>query len=367
MEYIIGKSNKRQANEAVAEAARELKNPKLIFVFSGIDSFEECHKELSVKYPDSIVIGASTYVGLCRDGAFKNQLLILGIEEGIECYADVLEEADKYPLRYVNRVKRCMNKLSSAQNSVCIEFSPAFLACEESVLSTLNSVLEAKNIPLIGGTAGDDCSGKKTLIGLNGKVWENAAAFVMIHNKNGRIHFYKENIYKPTPISFTVTKADVEKRIVYEYNRRPAAQCVAEALNTTVDGLGKYMDHSPMGRVVGDEMYITANCAVTENKGMKYHARVYNNAKMQLLEADDYRAVAQSTWDVIKSDVKGTKTLTFMVHCLARSLLFEGDGYLDTFAKQTGSEIGDFIAFSGYGEQLNRQHFNQTMALAVFE
>lgn len=366
MEYKIGRSNQRQAKDAVDEAVRGLRKPKLIMAFSGIDQFEEYQKELAARFPDSIVMGASTYVGLCVDGAFKNQLMVLGIEDGIDCYADVLEDADQYPLRYVNRVKECVSKLGSVQNSVCISFSAAFLGCEESVLATLNSVLLEKNIPLLGGTAGDDCSGKKTFVALNGKVWTNAAVFVMLRNKGGKIRFYRENIYCPTKHQFVATKVDIEKRIVYEYNRRPAAQCVAEALNTTVDGLSKYLDSYPMGRIVGDEMYITANCAVAERQGMMYHARVYNNARMALLEPGDYKEIVHQTRQQIKRENSG-KTLTFMVHCLARSLLFEGDGYLDTFAKETGREIGDYIAFSGYGEQLNQQHFNQTMAAAVFE
>ena len=366
MEYKIGRSNQRQAKDAVNEAVRGFGKPKLILAFSGVDQFEECHKELAARFPDSVVMGASTYVGLCADGAFKNQLLVLAIEDGIDCYADVLEDADKYPLRYVNRVKQCVNKLGNTQNSVCIEFSSAFLGCEESVLATLNSVLQGKNIPLLGGTAGDDCSGKRTFVALNGRVWQNAAVFVLLRNKGGKIHFYRENIYCPTKHQFVATKVDIEKRIVYEYNRRPAAQCVAEALNTTVDGLSKYLDSYPMGRLVGDEMYITANCAVAERQGMMYHARVYNDARMALLEPRDYKEIVRQTRQQIQKDVKG-KTLTIMVHCLARSLLFEGDGYLDTFAKETGREIGAYIGFSGYGEQLNQQHFNQTMALAVFE
>ena len=56
-----------------------------------------------------------------------------------------------------------------------------------------------------------------------------------------------------------------------------------------------------------------------------------------------------------------------MVNCLARSILFEGDGYLNTFATQVGSSLGNYVGFAGYGEQLNEQHFNQTMILAVFE
>ena len=87
---------------------------------------------------------------------------------------------------------------------------------------------------------------------------------------------------------------------------------------------------------------------------------------MVLLEPDDYRAVIKQTISKIKKDIP-SPSFAIMVNCLARSLLFEQDHYLDSFAKEMGSALGNYIGFAGYGEQLKQQHFNQTMILAVFE
>ncbi|MNC42383.1 FIST C domain protein [compost metagenome] len=159
---------------------------------------------------------------------------------------------------------------------------------------------------------------------------------------------------------------DERNRVVHDYDNRPAAKVVAEALNTTVDGLGKYLDSYPMGRIIGSEMYITANQMVTANQGMSYHARVYNNSQMVLLEPDDYKAVIRNTIGQVKKDIP-RPALSIMINCLARSMLFEGDGYLDGFAKDMSAALGNYVGFAGYGEQLGQQHFNQTMVLAVFE
>jgi hypothetical protein len=113
-------------------------------------------------------------------------------------------------------------------------------------------------------------------------------------------------------------------------------------------------------------MYIVANNAVVKENGMAYHARIYNNARIVLLEPDDYRSVIKKTLEQVKHDCK-RPSLTLMVNCLARSILFESEGYLNEFATEVGNSLGNFIGFAGYGEQLNEQHFNQTMVLAVFE
>ena len=366
MDYKIGRSSKSDSKQAVTEAAAGLNKPKLVLFFSGVDRFEDYTREMKLAFPDSIVMGATTFVGLCKEGAYKDTLMVLGIEEGIECYGDVLEEVDKYPLKYVDRVEACVGKFDNYANTVCLEFSAALISSEELILSTLNSVLMKKKIPLFGGSAGDRGMAEKTIISFNGAILDKACAFVIIKNLNGGIKFYRENIYKPTDHYFTSTKVDVRNRIVYEYDYKPAAEVMAKALNTDVSHLGKYLDSYPLGRIIGNDMYITANQMVTKQNGMAYHARVYNNSKMVLLEPDDYKEVIKRTEKQIKEEIP-KPSLAIMVHCLARSILFEKDGYLNDFAKQMGLTLGNYIGFAGYGEQLNQQHFNQTMVIAVFE
>jgi Uncharacterized conserved protein len=366
MRYKIGRSSKSNLDEAVSEATVGLAEPKLIIFFSDVGHFEGYTEKIRAKFKNSIILGSTTYACFCRDGAYKNTLMVLGIEDGIECYADVLEEVNRYPLKYVDRVIECANKFSNTSNTVCFEISTALISCEELVLSTLNSVLADKNIPLFGGSAGDLGKAEKTLISFNGSVYNNACAFVIIRNLGGKIRFYRENIYKPTSHYFTATNVDVKNRIVYEYDNKPAAEVTANALNTTVSGLDKYLDSYPLGRIIGNEMYITANQMVTKGNGMSYHARVYKNSQMVLLEPDGYKDVIKDTIEKVKKEVS-KPSLSIMINCLARSMLFEKDGYLNDFAKDMSSALGDYIGFAGYGEQLNQQHFNQTMVLAVFE
>ncbi len=366
MNYKIGKSSNRDLNGAIAEATSGFMSPKLILFYSNIVHFKEYTLLLKERFDNSIIMGATTFAGFCKEGAYKDSLLVIGIEDGIECHGDVLEEVDRYPIKYVDRITNCINKFHDHSNTVCFEISTGLIGCEELVLSTFNTVLESKKVPLFGGTAGDYGKAEKTLVSMNGIVYENACIFVFIKNLGGKIKFYRENIYKPTKHYFTATKVDVKNRIVYEYDNKPAAMVTAEALNTTVKELPKYLDGYPLGRIIGNEMYITANQTVTANNGMAYHARVYNNSKMVLLEPDDYKAVIHETIKKVKKDIPHP-SLAIMINCLARSILFEGDNYLDEFAINMGSALGNYIGFAGYGEQLNQQHFNQTMVLAVFE
>lgn len=367
MRYHIGRGKSFQAELCVKEATKDFDNPKLILYYSPVDKFTEYTRLMYEKYPDSICMGATTIVSIGKDGASKTDLMAVGIEQGITCSAGVLEDADTYPVKYVKRVEDCVKKLGSRSNSICLEFTTALRCAEESVLSTLNSVLLDYNIPVFGGSAGDDTSGVATYVALNGKVYENSSVFCLIHNEAGPIHLFRENIYKPvTGNILTATKVDYVTRTVKEYNHLPATQVFAAELGVSESEITKYFDTNPMGRIIGEEMYITANCAKTQERGITYHARVYNNSRLMVLEPDDYHEVVERTKERIRKEVPHP-SFAIMCHCLARTLLFDGDGYLQDYVKDMGSVLGDYIGFSGYGEQLGRQQFNQTMSVIVFE
>ena len=366
MNYKIARSSNSHIDMAITEATSGLISPKLILFFSGVEQFHEIAVKLRNQFPNAITMGATTFAAFCKEGAYKDTLLVLGIEDGIRCEANVLEDVDKYALKYISRLEDTVDKFHKPENTMCLEFSSGLIRCEELVLSTLSSVLGKKKIPIFGGTAGDRGRAEKTMIALNGQVYQNACVFVMIENLNGKIRVYRENIYRPTQHYFKSTKVDVRRRIVYEYDHKPAAQVMAAALGVTMQELPKYLDSYPMGRIIGNEMYIVANNSIVEQNAMEYHARIYNNSQIVLLEPDDYKSVINATLEKIKQECK-KPSLTLMVNCLARSMLFEGDGYLNQFATNVGAALGDFVGFAGYGEQLNEQHFNQTMILAVFE
>ena len=349
------------------EVTKQFTNPKIILYYSPSKQFAEYTKLLHEKFPDSVCMGATTIENITKNGAVKQGLTAMALGEGIKACAGVLEDADTYPLKYVNNVKDCVQKISSNKNTICLEFTTAFCCAEESVLSVLNSVLTEHDIPLIGGSAGNDTKDNITYVRLNGKVYQNSCVFALIHNERGAIHFYRENIYKPkTGHVLVASKVDHVKRIVKEYNHEPAAKVFARELGVTDSQISKYFDTNPMGRIFGKHMYITANCAEVDGKGMSYHARIYNNSQVVLLEPDDYRRVVKETMEKIRQEVP-RPSFSIMCHCLARTLLFEGDGYMQEYAKTMGTVLGDYIGFSGYGEQLKHHQLNQTMIVAVFE
>lgn len=367
MEYNIGVGRGTDLEASVQEATAKFRNPKLILFFSEVDVFDQYTELMHRKFPNCICMGATSIAMFSHTGADKSGIKAIGFESGIKCSAGVLEDVDKYPIKYVERVKRCVDAVGETRNTICLEFTTALLCAEESVLSALNTVLIDKGIPVFGGTAGDSGTATGTKVSLNGRVCPRSSVFAIIHNEGGAIKVFRENIYKPvTGHILTATKADGLTRTVYEYNHQPASKVFASELGVPESQISDYFDTNPLGRVVGNELYITANCAKAGNQGITYHARIYNNSKIMVLGPENYKETIAQTMERIRQEVP-RPSLSIMCHCLARTLLFDGDGYLNEYAKTMSSVLGNYIGFSGYGEQYGEQHFNQTMTVAVFE
>lgn len=79
MNYKVGKSYKNNLKEAISEATEGLVSPKLILFFSDVPNFQGYAETIKNKFKESIVIGSTTFAGFCKDGAYKNALLVMGI------------------------------------------------------------------------------------------------------------------------------------------------------------------------------------------------------------------------------------------------------------------------------------------------
>lgn len=369
MKYHIGKGTSTHVSQCVDEASAGMQHPKLIIFFSTVRNFKEYAEEIHKRFPDSISMGATSIAAFLKTGCDfdKDHLAMLGIEEGISCSAGCLYHIDQYPIQYLSHVKESLDEIKEKENTICLEFTTALLCAEEAVLSTLNAVLKERKIPIFGGSAGDQGRAENTMVALNGNVVEKGTVFALIHNEHGKIKVFRENIYTPiTGNILTATKVDRYKRTVYEYNHQPAATVFAHELGVPENQLYKYLDTNPIGRIIGDELYITANCEFRPDHAIVYHARIFDNAKILVLKPDDYKEIIQTTKQKIRQEIPNP-SLSIMCHCLARSLLFQQEHYMDDYLKSMSDVLGNFIGFGGYGEQYGSQHFNQTMTVAVWE
>ncbi len=366
---VVALTSSSVNNEAYAEIQTQLDlcqaAPKLIIFFSEFDMLWYFSKQLQARYPDAVVIGSSTYVNYNSEGYSHGGASVMAINSDIEVSAGLLFYIDRHPAMYKAHITQALEKLSSYENTCCLEFMTAFGKGEELVLDTFEEALEGTGITVAGGSAGAATDSKQTLVALNGEIYKNTCAFVFIRNLKGKINFYRENIYKPTSYRLTATYADCEDRTVMEYDGEPAAMVLSRILNVPVEDLKNELSSHPMGRIVDGGINITEADEVFEDGSISYFATIYNHTKLMLLETDNIKRVWSETVQRVKNDIE-KPSFTISINCLSRSKLFEDNSSFGEFVNVLKSN-GKYIGLSGYGEQLNYIHLNQTMILIVFE
>lgn len=363
-------SDKTEAfNQVKEQIDRVGTNPVLIMFFSRVEGFDFFTKQFHKCYKDSTILGATTYVAFSTHGYTENGISAVAVFDGIMCAEGVIEDITTYPLRHAGEIEKAVKALPDTRNTLCIQYSSAYSNCEEMVQDTFRSVCEYHHIDVVGGTAGGPMIDDKTFVSLNGKVYGEAAVFVMIKNLNGKVYAYKENIYKPSGHFFMATDVDCEERRVYRFDDRPASEVVAEIMNVDPNDPKAIKDalcFSPLGRLTGKDVYITAEDKILPDGSITYFARIYNRTRLAILELDDIERVWNETAANVKYEIE-EPSFTLMVNCYGRTKNFIKAGRLDSFAKKLTDEYGVYAGLSGFGEQINYEHFNQTMVLAVFE
>ena len=161
------------------------------------------------------------------------------------------------------------------------------------------------------------------------------------------------------------TKVNLAKKELISLDNRPAADVYANELGISKNQIIDNVLEAPLGRVVGDEVFISSMKEIGSNGSLINYKRLNENDTVTVLKLMDYDEINQETRRAIKAD--GSKiSLVFSVHCIYRHLLFSQRNHLQDFLKDMGT-LGTHVGVVGGGEQYKNQHVNQTMVCAVFE
>lgn len=342
-------------NGDLKEAVRGLSKPQLIMLFSNGDQFEAHVKELEMLYPGVPSIGC---IGMSYDTKIVEKGVgVAAFSDGVTVAANVLEQVSVMPVKYIDRLEQDVKSVNgSKENTICIDFCAGNDAC---VLTTIYSVLKHKNISLIGGT-GD--AGK---VSANGKIYEDAVAYAIVKNQNGRVKAYKENIYHQMHnYRFIASQTDKAKYIIGALNGRPAKDVYQDILHITEQEITTQTFKNPLGKVNGDD---TCIISIKEVKGnaLTCFRQVNDSDVLVLLELGDYRAIVKNTIRMIQQDFPKISAV-FSVNCLFRYLLFNQNNYMQEYLEEMG-RLGKHAGFVGYGEHYNNRFVNQSMTCVVFE
>jgi len=337
------------------EAVRGLSKPQFLMLMSNSDQFESHVSTLQDLYPDVPSIGC---IGMSYDTRIVEKGVgVAAFYDGVRAVSNVLEKVSVMPVKYIRRLERDMESIQGSQNdTICIDFCAGNDAC---VLNTLYSVLRRRGVSLVGGT------GDAGRVSANGRIYEDAVAYALIKNLNGRVKAYKENIYhKMGSYRFVASKTDKANYIIGELNGRPAKQVYQNILHVSEQEIQSQTFKNPFGKINGNDMCIISIKEVNGN-ALSCFRQVNDSDVLVMLELGDYRAIVKDTIRSIQKDFSKISAV-FSINCLFRYLLFSENHYMQEYLHEMGA-LGSHAGIVGYGEHYNNQFVNQSMTCVVFE
>lgn len=362
MRGFVGISHAQSIEEAVNEATTGLKNADLLILLAPFHAAGQAAALLSQKYPAVPMIGTCGR-SIGKTGIEDNQLTVVGLA-GVTVACGFIKDTEKAPVMYIKQFEDNLKRIdASPANTICMEF---LTGAEDKVLSTLGSVLNRYDIPLAGGSSYDIPLGEKHIVIYNGNVYTNSCIYAFIKNNAGKIKLFRENIYeKISRRPHYATLVDSNTKSLFQLDDTPAYEIYSEETGRGRDSIVSGMPEYPLGRALGDDIYITATQSLDMNGVMFNGKALYENDSVYIMRLGDFQQIHSEMLETIRTSTNRISFI-FAFDCVNRLRLFAEKDYLSDYIASM-SELGSYASLISNGQQYNNQHCNQTLVCAVFE
>ncbi|WP_242655154.1 FIST signal transduction protein [Clostridium cellulovorans] len=374
IKHFFSKSkNTEEAAKEIISNIKQIDEKLIIFFASPTYDFSRLSEILYSAFSHCEVIGCTTSGEISEKGFSDDSLVAMSMASSNLTVKSVLfEDGYKHPILKSDEIKTTLQTLGFNPESQNIEKEGFALTLfnglynlEEKLLSVIYSIIRNKNFNVLGGTAGDNLAFKETLICHNGKIINNGGLVTFVKTTE-KFMVYKETIFKPMGKLLIATKVDVRNRIVYEFNNKPATTEYAKVLGIDERNLSEHFTINPLGRVLGDDIYISTPFQINSDKSISLYCQILENSTIEVLEPLDPIEVSEKTVAFIKETMPSAN-FALMFNCILRTLYFKETLITDKLTKVIAKGIPRFVGFTTYGEQLRTRHFNQTLVMIVFE
>lgn len=226
---------------------------------------------------------------------------------------------------------------------------------EELFTSMLSSGLA--DIPLFGGSAGDELKFDKTYVYVDGAFHQDAAVVTLVKTDAPFVVFKTQHFIKSDQ-KIVITQADPKNRVVYEMNGEVAIEAYAKLVGCPKDQLTpEIFSLHPVVVTIGGGEFVRSIQKANPDGSLTFYCAIDEGVVLSLAQGVDYVDNLKKTFQDITQKV-GEPELILGCDCILRHLEMDRKGIKE--------EVGELmkkhrvIGFSTYGEQFQSMHVNQT-------
>ncbi|MDR3495274.1 MAG: FIST N-terminal domain-containing protein [Ancalomicrobiaceae bacterium] len=361
----VAASSATRAEDAIAEIARELSGSDIGFLVLFISSHyqpEDIVAALARHLPGVQHAGCSTAGEIGRDGPTDSSIVAMAFpRRDFAIVAAPLESMKDFGIEHGSQlVSELRRRLAPTVGGVAgdlfaVTMLDGLCQREELVLSALQGALD--DIPLVGGSSGDDLAFRNTFVIADGKALRQAGILLLIRTTQP-FRVFKSDHFEPTSKKLVVTACDPEMRIVTEFNAEPAKKVFAEATGLDPQHLdGTAFASHPLLVRVGGEYYCRSIQKMNADGSLSFYCAIDNGVVLTVAKPKNMTEALEATLCNLDEDLGG---LDFVLgfDCIHRRLEAES-----RHEKQKIAEIYRrfrVFGFYTYGEQFNAMHLNHT-------
>jgi hypothetical protein len=232
---------------------------------------------------------------------------------------------------------------------------------EEFVAAALGS--ELGNVPLVGGSAGDNWRLARTPVLEGGRWHDDAAVLLMVHTRRafrcGSVHHFR-----PSAVRAVVTSATPSARLVHEINGAPAIGEYARLCGLPPGEIDvEQLSARPLMLLVGDKAHARGFAQVLDDGSMRFACAIDEGMVFRVAEPGDMVGELDAHFGRLRAEL-GAPELVLAFECAARRTEAER-GALQPAVRALFA-ANHVWGFSCMGEQSNAIHMNNSFNSIAF-
>lgn len=213
------------------------------------------------------------------------------------------------------------------------------------------------DVPIVGGSAGDDLAFKRTHVLHDGEFISDAATLTVV-TTSLPFTTVKLQHYEASETKLVVTSANMKSRTVLEIDGFPAAEAYAEHVGASVSDLAAgRVAAPPLVRTFHGEHYLRSVRSFNDDGSITFYCALEEGMVLSVGRRRDPVANLREELDKARSRLASPQAV-IAFDCILRKLELERlgrDGEVGTLLKDRR-----VVGFNTYGEQTNGLHVNQT-------
>lgn len=216
------------------------------------------------------------------------------------------------------------------------------------------------NVPIVGGSAAASRNHPRPAVYHEGRFLHDAAVLALFETQSLVFETFVIQHFVPSETKLVVTRADPDRRLVYELNGEPAARAYAAALGVLSSELATHhFACHPLLLDLAEQLFPRAVRGQLPNGSLSMAAALEEGLVVSIARSPDPLAAITRTLSEVERQVPNAAAL-LVFDCVLRRVELEARG-LD-------AQVGELMArkqavgFSSYGEQLGPLHVNHSLA-----